>query len=122
MYMSEQQKLQEIIKFIRGLKISVKIIRKPNRKDPLSNGCCDGNNIVIYCTNTDSQASEVASVLLHEFGHYIATYRVGLHNHTERDAWRIAGETVPKELKPIEFNNTKKIFLNAYKNAGLGHM
>jgi hypothetical protein len=119
--MTEMEKLQEITKFIRGLKLSVKIIQKASRKSS-PDGWFDESSIVVYCTNVGTQTSEVASILLHEFGHYIATHKVGLRNHTERDAWAIAEKTVPSDLKPINFNKTKLDCLNSYKKAGLGNL
>ena len=116
--MTEPEKLTEILTWIRSCGVRVRIRQDPKRKAKV-NGCYEHNTIVVYTQDRQREASEIATALLHEYGHHVATQCVGLWNHTEQDAWLLAEQITPPDLLPQGFHQTKKICLESYAKLGL---
>lgn len=119
--MTEPEKLTEILTWIRSCGVRVRIRQDTKRKD-IINGYYKHNIIVIYTRDRQQEASDIASILLHEYGHHLATQHVGMWNHTEQDAWELAEQMTPPDLLPLRFYQLKKIFLNYYAICGLAHL
>lgn len=118
MKLTELEKLTEILTWIRSCGVRVRIRQDPGRKARV-NGCYCHNTIVVYTQNRQQEASEVATALLHEYGHHVATQCVGLWNHTEQDAWFLAQNLTPPDLLPVNFPVLREQCLRSYAERGL---
>lgn len=116
--MTEQQKLTQILTWFRACSVRVRIRQDPKRKASV-NGCYYHNTIVVYAQDREQEASQIATALLHEWGHHVATQCVGMWNHTEQDAWVLAEQLTPEDLLPQGFHQIKKTCLATYAARGL---
>ena len=119
--MTESDKLLEILAWIRAGGVQVRI-RQDRRRKARVNGYYQHNTIVVYTQHRRQEVSEIATALLHEYGHHVAAQCVGLWNHTEQDAWWLAQQLTPSDLLPNNFEQIRKICLSSYADQGLTHL
>lgn len=113
---TEQAKFEEICKFIRYNGVKLRLCKTRNRA---FDGTYANNTITIYYHPEKNGCSDVASLLLHEFGHHLCTQSVGFWEHSEADAWNVGGQSVPKQWLPSTFLACKKYGLQAYRRVGI---
>jgi len=114
---TEQQKLIEIAAFVRHQGLSLRIRQQPARKER-ANGWYLSGRIQIYTQDRNAQASVISALILHEYGHCVATRTLGV-NHTEATAWDFAATAVPVKWRPSAFRQVRRESLASYREAGI---
>ena len=114
---TEQQKLIEIAAFVRHQGLSLRIRQQPARKER-SNGWYLCDRIQIYTQDRHTEASVISALILHEYGHCVATRKLGV-NHTEADAWAYAATAVPVKWRPSAFRQVRQESLASYREVGI---
>ena len=114
---TEEQKLDIICKKIRGRGLSLRISQNKKYTAYIPTAWYQNGRIQIYTDDKIGKASAIASLILHEFGHYLAFIAHG-PEHTEKNAWDLAEAVVDRELKPKEFKKIRDICLKLYKKIG----
>lgn len=114
---TEQQKLIEIAAFVRHQGLSLRIRQQPARKER-ANGWYLSGRIQIYTQDRNAQASVISALILHEYGHCVATRTLGV-NHTEATAWDIAARAVPARWRPSAFRQVRRESLASYREVGI---
>lgn len=119
--LTEKDKFQHILNMIRMDKMKIRIRVTKTRKDKLPNGTCDLqiNTIYIYTHCKEETWSEMASILTHEYGHFLNYIECGWNKfHNEKLAWKRGLKwikSIDPCLIPDKYNVMKEYCLESYK-------
>jgi hypothetical protein len=116
--MTEHHKLKEIAVFVRYQGLHLRICQQSQRKAGV-NGWYQNNTICIYTRDRCAEASEIAALILHEYGHYLIeqnqhTRRLSDELQIERLAWQLGRKSVPACWRPSAFTSLRRRCLKSY--------
>ena len=99
-----------MLALVRGRGVKVRIRQVPARKDPMPNGWYQAREICIYARDRMAQASAISSLLIHEYGHFLAEL-AGDCGASEAQVWELGRRAIPSTLLPNQFDIVRKFCL-----------
>tara|TARA_R110000868_G_scaffold201211_1_gene448790 strand:+ start:43 stop:438 length:396 start_codon:yes stop_codon:yes gene_type:complete len=88
---------------------------KTPKQDRIINGTAGADSyIILYKDSKESNYNMLCSLLIHEYGHVVNWRDLNRDKHTEKDAWKVGVESVPKELIPHTIKEDCALCMSSY--------
>ena len=119
--MTDIQRFTQLKQFILDDNVAVEVDTsyyeqaKTPQENRIINGTAGADSyIILYKDSKERNYNMLSSLMIHEYGHVVNWRDLNKDKHTEKDAWMVGIESVPKALIPPTIREDCALCLSSY--------